>query len=77
MTSVVTTYSTVRLSEILLWRRSLIEDGDNQANGKLVMYADDCQFLDSDSPDELGMLKERVESTLKIALKWFTQNRQK
>lgn len=47
------------------------------ANGKLVMYADDCQFLDSDSPDELGMLKERVESTLKIALKWFTQNRLK
>ena len=38
------------------------------AKGKLVMYADDCQFMDSDSPDELGMLKERVESTLKIAL---------
>ena len=45
--------------------------------GKLVMYADDAQFLDSDIPDNLPDLKERIESNMRIALTWFTQNRLK
>ena len=40
-------------------------------------YADDCQFMDSDSPNHLNTLKQRVESTLETALNWFTQNRLK
>ena len=47
------------------------------SHGMLTMYADDCQFLDSDSPDCLSSLKQRVESTLETALNWFTQNRLK
>ena len=43
-------------------------------HGKLVMYADDCQFLDSEMPKHLSTLKQRVECTLEIALNWFTQN---
>ena len=46
-------------------------------NGKLIMYADDCQFLDSDLPRHLSVLKQRVEDTLETALNWFTQNRLK
>ena len=44
---------------------------------KLVMYADDVQFLDTDSPDNLAQLKCRVENTLSVALDWFNQNRLK
>ena len=46
-------------------------------HGKLVMYADDAQFLDTDMPDNFSQLKHRVENTLSVALKWFTQNRLK
>ena len=46
-------------------------------SGKQVTYADDVQFLDSDSVENLACLKERVEKTLDAALLWFTQNRLK
>ena len=46
-------------------------------HGRLVMYADDAQFLDTDSPDNLPQLKCRIENTLSVALQWFTQNRLK
>ena len=45
--------------------------------GKVVMYADDVQFLDTDAPLNILDLKKRVESNLSVALKWFTQNRLK
>ena len=41
------------------------------------MYADDAQFIDADFPSNVHELKTRVESSLGIALKWFTQNRLK
>ena len=41
------------------------------------MFADDVQFLDSDTPQNLEMLKLRVEDRLDSALNWFTQNRLK
>ena len=41
--------------------------------GKVVMYADDVQFLDTDAPLNILDLKKRVESNLSVALKWFTQ----
>ena len=46
-------------------------------HGKLILYADDAQFLDSDLSQNLPQLKHRVESTLSVALRWFTQNRLK
>ena len=46
-------------------------------SGKQVTYADDVQFLDSDSVENLACLKERVKKTLDAALLWFTQNRLK
>ena len=45
--------------------------------GKQVIYADDVQFIDSDAVENLATLKQRVENTLELALKWFTQNRLK
>ena len=45
--------------------------------GKQVIYADDVQFIDSDAVEHLATLKQRVENTLELALKWFTQNRLK
>ena len=41
------------------------------------MYADDAQFLDTDLSENLPPLKQRVENTLSVALKWFNQNRLK
>ena len=46
-------------------------------HGKVVMYADDVQFLDTDAPNNIPALKKRVEDNLSLALKWFTQNRLK
>ena len=46
-------------------------------HGKLVMYADDTQFLDADFPCNISALKTRVESSLSVGLVWFTQNRLK
>ena len=46
-------------------------------HGRIVMYADDTQFLDADLPSNLQALITRNESTLAISLKWFTQNRLK
>ena len=37
-------------------------------HGRLVMYADDAQFLDTDSPDNLPQLKSRIGNTLSVAL---------
>ena len=47
------------------------------ANGKQVVYADDVQFLDADTTENLITLKQRVECTLQAALDWFVQNRLK
>ena len=41
------------------------------------MYADDTQFLDADCPSNFQALKCRIEHSLSVALKWFTQNRLK
>ena len=38
------------------------------------MYADDTQFLDADYPTNIQALKSRIESSLSVALRWFTQN---
>ena len=46
-------------------------------HGKVIMYADDAQFLDTETPSNIQALKTRVEINLDIALKWFTQNRLK
>ena len=46
-------------------------------HGKQVTYADDVQFLDSDTIENLALLKQRVEKTLEVALGWFKQNRLK
>jgi len=46
-------------------------------HGRIVMYADDAQFLDADFPSNFQALKTRIESSLLIAMKWFTQNRLK
>ena len=39
------------------------------------MYANDTQFLDADYPTNIQALKSRIESSLSVALRWFTQNR--
>ena len=46
-------------------------------HGKLVMYADDVQFLDTELANNLPQLKCRIEETLSVALQWFTKNRLK
>lgn len=46
-------------------------------HGQLIMYADDAQFIDADTPANVGDLRVRVETTLDTALNWFTQNRLK
>ena len=33
-------------------------------HGKLIMYADDTQFIDTDSPENLPQLKRRVEENI-------------
>ena len=45
--------------------------------GKVIMYADDTQFLDADSPANIPELKRRVEMTLAEAGKWFMKSRLK
>ena len=45
--------------------------------GQLVMYADDAQFIDADTPANADALCARMEETLSTALNWFTQNRLK
>ena len=42
---------------------------------KIIMYADDTQFFDFDSPKNTDELKTRMENTLSTALHWLTQNR--
>ena len=42
--------------------------------GKMILYADDAQFLDADLPKNMCDLKFRVEKNLEIAIRWFTQN---
>ena len=43
-------------------------------HGKVILYADDVQFIDSEEPCHIETLKIRVESTLETALTWFTRN---
>ena len=45
--------------------------------GRMVMYADDVQFLDCDITSNLQDLKERLQRNMQVALNWFTQNRLK
>ena len=42
--------------------------------GKVILYADDTQFIDSEEPSNVDLLQNRIESTLATALNWFTQN---
>ena len=44
------------------------------SDGKVIMYADDTQFIDADEPANSDLLKSRIERTLATALSWFTQN---
>ena len=44
-------------------------------DAKIVAYADDLQFLDSDTPDNIQSLLARLEHTLSLAHEWFVQNR--
>ena len=44
---------------------------------KLVMYADDVQILDADTPSNVSAIKNRIESDLSVLVQWFTQNRLK
>ena len=44
---------------------------------KVVMYADDTQFLDAEILSNVQALKARIESSLDVCMKWFTQNRLK
>ena len=46
-------------------------------HGKVVLYADDAQFLDTERVSHIDALKTRVENNFSIAFKWFTQNRLK
>ena len=41
---------------------------------KIVMYADDVQFIHSSQPCNLPGLKQSVEDTLKVAHVWFVAN---
>ena len=45
--------------------------------GKMILYADDAQFLDAEAPSNIVTLKTRVENSLSVAYKWFNQNRLK
>ena len=44
-------------------------------NTKIVAYADDVQFLDSDTPGNIQSMQSRLERTLSLAHEWFVQNR--
>ena len=44
------------------------------SDSKVIMYADDTQFIDSDEPCNVYLLKIRIERSLATALTWFTQN---
>ena len=46
-------------------------------HGRVVMHADDTQFLDAKFPTNLQALKARIESSLQTSMRWFTQNRLK
>ena len=41
---------------------------------KIVMYADDTQFVHSGNPSDLPGLRQRVEASLKVASVWFADN---
>ena len=58
----------------LLFTNDLIQ---HIPHGKMILYADDAQFLDTERPSNIEALKSRVECNLSIAYKWFTQNRLK
>ena len=41
---------------------------------KLIMYADDVQFIHSCPPNALTQLKHRIQGSLMVADSWFSQN---
>ena len=43
-------------------------------DSKIVMYADDVQFLHQDTPDNLPRLQNRVQNSLEDAQRWFVEN---
>ena len=43
-------------------------------DSKIVMYADDVQFLHLGPPTEITALKSQVETTLELASNWFVHN---
>ena len=50
-------------------------DFSSHATGcKIVMYADDVQFIHTAHPSALHELKHRIEKSLSIADSWFSQN---
>ena len=55
----------------LLFTNDLVSYMDNS---KIVMYADDVQFLHQGRPNALTELKEHVEHTVTAAHCWFTEN---
>ena len=40
-------------------------------DSKIVMYADDVQFLHLDPPKEMTELEAQVETTLRLANNWY------
>ena len=46
-------------------------------HGKMILYADDAQFLDADLPQNTTNLKMRLEESLAVANNWFIKNRLK
>ena len=42
------------------------------SSGKVIMYADDTQFIDSDTPLNQDLLKTRIACTLATVITWFT-----
>ena len=44
-------------------------------HGKMAMYASDAHLFDSDYPSSFHEMKERIENSLALAVKWPAQNR--
>ena len=51
--------------------------GSHIPDSKIVMYADDVQFLHQSHPQNLVELQAHVESTVNTAQRWFVENRLK
>lgn len=66
-----TRYTIIKMSSFVIFTNDLTS---HITDGKVVMYADDTQFIDSDEPRNVEPLKARIENTLDTALSWFTRN---